>query len=156
VKNELAHKDTAVEQGAQGARVSNARRDRGGCRAASDLGKNMAKVRARAPDDLDTDAAVLTDAFVDEAGLNYWLKQDATKVRRRRKFFDAVLGNMLHPKREVYVAESGSAMTGAAIWLGPGLKAFDFPWWRELYYTPLFLRSRALPGCSGLRTWVRD
>lgn len=106
------------------------------------------KVRALRADELDTAAAVLTDAFVDEAGLNYWLKQDATKDHHRRKFFDAVVRDMLHPKRDISVAENGGAMTGAAIWLEPGLKAFDFPWWRELFYTPLFL---SIAGASGLK-----
>ena len=39
-------------------------------------------------------------------------------------------------------------MQGAAIWLSPGLKAFDFPWWRELFYTPLFL---SIAGGAGLK-----
>lgn len=107
-----------------------------------------AVVRTARSDELDTAAAVLTDAFVDEAGLNYWLRQDASKERGRRKFFDAVIRSMLHPKRDVWVAESGGATAGAAIWLGPGLKAFDFPWWRELFYTPLFL---SIAGGAGLK-----
>ena len=56
-----------------------------------------AKVRATRTDELDTAAAVLTDSFVDEAGLNYWLRQDARKEAARRKFFDAVCGDMLPP-----------------------------------------------------------
>jgi ribosomal protein S18 acetylase RimI-like enzyme len=107
-----------------------------------------ASVRALRADELDEAAAVLTDAFVDEAGLNYWLRQDATKDRQRRKFFDAVVREMLHPKREIWVATNGEAITGAAVWLGPGLKAFDFPWWRELFYTPLFL---SIAGSAGLK-----
>lgn len=105
-------------------------------------------VRTAHADELDQASAVLTDAFVDEAGLNYWLVQGPGKERSRRKFFDAVVGHMLHPKREIYVAENGGAMSGAAIWLGPGLKAFDFPWWRELFYTPLFL---SIAGAAGLK-----
>ena len=107
-----------------------------------------AAVRVVRADELNTTAAVLTDAFVDEAGLNYWLKQDATKDRQRRKFFDAVVRDMLHPKRDIWIAERGGVMMGAAIWLGPGLKAFDFPWWRELFYTPLFL---SIAGPDGLK-----
>ena len=34
---------------------------------------------------------ILTDAFVDEDGLNYWLKQGAAKTRARRIFFDAAV-----------------------------------------------------------------
>lgn len=107
-----------------------------------------AVVRAVRADELDAAAAVLTDAFVDEAGLNYWLRQDVSKERRRRKFFDAVVRDMLHPKREISIAEDAGVMKGAAIWLAPGLKPFDFPWWRELFYTPLFL---SIAGAAGLR-----
>lgn len=107
-----------------------------------------ATVRVVRADELDQVAEVLTDAFVDEAGLNYWLKQDATKDRQRRKFFDAVVRDMLHPQRDVWVADDGGVMKGAAIWLSPGLKAFDFPWWRELFYTPLFL---SIAGGAGLK-----
>ena len=99
-------------------------------------------------DELDTAAEVLTDAFVDEAGLNYWLRQDATKEQARRKFFNAVVRNMLNPKRDIWIAENNGAMAGAAIWLAPGLKSFDFPWWRELFYTPLFL---SIAGAAGLK-----
>jgi len=105
-------------------------------------------VRAVRADELATASAVLTDAFVDEAGLNYWLKQDASKDRQRRKFFDAVVRDMLHPNRDIWIAEGEGQMNGAAIWLGPGLKAFDFPWWRELFYTPLFL---SIAGADGLK-----
>lgn len=107
-----------------------------------------ASVRVVRANELDTASAVLTDAFVDEAGLNYWLKQGAAKDGQRRKFFDAVVRDMLHPKRDVWVAEDGGAIKGAAIWLAPGLKAFDFPWWRELFYTPLFL---SIAGAAGLK-----
>lgn len=105
-------------------------------------------VRALRADELDTASAVLTDAFVDEAGLNYWLRQDGSKERARRRFFDAVVRDMLNPKRDIWIAETDGAMSGAAIWLAPGLKAFDFPWWRELLYTPLFL---SIAGASGLK-----
>ncbi len=107
-----------------------------------------AVVRAARADELAGAAAVLTDAFVDEAGLNYWLRQDVGKKRCRAKFFDAVVRDMLHPKRDIWVSDDSGAMKGAAVWLGPGLKAFDFPWWRELLYTPLFL---SIAGASGLK-----
>ena len=42
-----------------------------------------AVVRAARADERAGAAAVLTDAFVDEAGLNYWLRQDARKERCR-------------------------------------------------------------------------
>jgi ribosomal protein S18 acetylase RimI-like enzyme len=107
-----------------------------------------ASVRAVRTDELDAASAVLTDAFADEAGLNYWLRQDASKERARRKFFHAVVRDMLNPKRDIWIAENTGAMAGAAIWLAPGLKAFDFPWWRELFYTPLFL---SIAGAAGLK-----
>lgn len=107
-----------------------------------------ASVRVVRANELDTASAVLTDAFVDEAGLNYWLKQGAAKDGQRRKFFDAVVRDMLHPKRDIWIAEDGGAIKGAAIWLAPGLKAFDLPWWRELFYTPLFL---SIAGAAGLK-----
>jgi ribosomal protein S18 acetylase RimI-like enzyme len=107
----------------------------------------MVVVREARASELDTASAVLTDAFVDEAGLNYWLRQGAAKTEARRKFFDAVVRTMLHPRRDVWVAAADGVISGAAIWLGPGLKAFDFPWWRELFYTPLFL---SIAGIAGL------
>jgi ribosomal protein S18 acetylase RimI-like enzyme len=105
-------------------------------------------VRAARADELDIASAVLTDAFVDEAGLNYWLRQDAQKERARRRFFDAVVRNALNPKRDLWVAETSGVVVGSAIWLAPGLKAFDFPWWRELLYTPLFL---SIAGAEGMK-----
>lgn len=101
--------------------------------------------RAGEPDDI---AGVLADAFVDEAGLNYWLRQDQRKDHARRAFFDAVVRNALNPKRDIWVAETNGKMAGAAVWLAPGLRAFDFPWWRELFYMPLFL---SIAGGAGMR-----
>lgn len=105
-------------------------------------------VRGVRAEELSTASAVLTDAFVDEAGLNYWLRQDTTKDRQRRKFFDAVVRDMLHPRRDIWIADGRGEIEGTAVWLGPGLKAFDFPWWRELFYTPLFM---SIAGASGLK-----
>ena len=105
-------------------------------------------VRAARADELDTASAVLTDAFVDEAGLNYWLRQTASKEWARRQFFAAVVRRALNPERDLWIAEDAGAATGAAIWLAPGLKAFDFPWWRELLYTPLFL---SIAGVEGMK-----
>jgi ribosomal protein S18 acetylase RimI-like enzyme len=114
-----------------------------------DFGENMTPlVRAERAGELDNISAVLTDAFVDEAGLNYWVRQDARKDRARRALFDAIVRKALNPKREIWVAEANGAMAGAAIWLAPGLKAFEFPWWRELLYTPLFL---SIAGVAGMR-----
>lgn len=105
-------------------------------------------VRVARADELDRTSVALTDAFVDEAGLNYWLRQGPSKERERRKFFDAVVRNMLNPKRDVWIAQDHGTTAGAAIWLAPGLKAFDFPWWRELFYAPLFL---SIAGPAGLK-----
>ena len=105
-------------------------------------------VRGERAGELDATAAVLTDAFVDEAGLNYWLRQDRRKERARRTFFDEIVRKALNPKREIWVAETDGALTGAAVWLAPGLKAFDYPWWRELLYTPLFL---SIAGAAGMQ-----
>jgi ribosomal protein S18 acetylase RimI-like enzyme len=105
-------------------------------------------VRAERGGELDAISAVLTDAFVDEAGLNYWLRQDGRKERARRDFFDAVVRKALNPERDIWVAEANGALAGAAIWLAPGLKAFAFPWWRELLYTPLFL---SIAGAAGMQ-----
>jgi ribosomal protein S18 acetylase RimI-like enzyme len=114
------------------------------------LGKNMTptEVRRERTDEIDGISRVLTDAFIHEAGLNYWLRQDGRREPARRGFFDAIVRSALNPKREIWVAESGGALTGAAVWLAPGLKAFDFPWWRELIYTPLLL---SIAGAAGMR-----
>lgn len=105
-------------------------------------------VRAERAGELDEMSAVLTDAFVDEAGLNYWLRQDHRKDQARRALFDEIVRKALNSKRDIWVAESSGKLTGAAIWLAPGLKAFDFPWWRELLYTPLFL---SIAGAAGMQ-----
>lgn len=93
-------------------------------------------------------SAVLTDAFVDEDGLNYWLKQGKAKQRARRAFFDAAVRDIVHANRKLYLAESGGQALGAAIWLDPGDKAFDLPPLRELMLTPLLLR---VAGIGGMR-----
>lgn len=103
-------------------------------------------VRAERGGELDDISAVLTDAFVAEAGLNYWLRQDGRRERARRALFDAIVRKALNPQREIWVAETNGAMAGTAIWLAPGLKAFEFSWWRELLYTPLFLSIAGLAG----------
>lgn len=91
-------------------------------------------------------AGVLADAFVDEDGLNYWLKQGAAKERARRVFFDAAVRDIVHPMRRLEVAESDGGIAGAAIWLNPGDKAFDLPPFRELMLTPLLFRVAGIEG----------
>lgn len=91
-------------------------------------------------------SAVLTDAFVDEAGLNYWLKQGREKERSRRKFFDAIVEDAVHPERDLYVAEAGGERLGGALWLRPGQKAFDLSFTKELALAPLMLSIAGVAG----------
>lgn len=105
-------------------------------------------VRAARADENATAAAVLTDAFVDEDGLNYWLRQGAAKEGARRKFFDGAVGDLIHKDRALWLAESERACAGGAIWLKPGDRAFDFTPWRELLTLPLFF---SVAGLGGMR-----
>lgn len=105
-----------------------------------------ASVRRSRADENDAVAAVLTDAFADEAGLNYWLRQGAGKDRARRRFFDAGMRDAIHAAREVWVAETDGARQGAAIWLKPGDKAFAFTPLQELMLTPLLFSISGLTG----------
>lgn len=108
-------------------------------------------VRLARADDLDAAATILTDAFVDEDGLNYWLRQGAAKQRARRAFFDAAVRKVLNPKRDVWLAEADGERLGAAIWLAPGLKAFDHGPLEELMLLPLLLRIAGLEGMRKAR-----
>ncbi|MGE0741363.1 MAG: N-acetyltransferase family protein [Hyphomonadaceae bacterium] len=103
-------------------------------------------VRGARADEKDAIATILTDAFVDEAGLNYWLRQGAAKDRARRRFFDAALEDAIHPEREVWVAEDSGERLGAAIWLGPGRKAYDFGLLKQLAFSPLFFEIAGIGG----------
>ncbi|MBI3437412.1 MAG: GNAT family N-acetyltransferase [Proteobacteria bacterium] len=91
---------------------------------------------------------VLTDAFVDEAGLNYWLKQGREKERARRKFFDAIVEDAVHPQRDIYVAESGGKPLGAALWTASGRKAFDLSVLKQVSLGPLML---SIAGVGGMQ-----
>lgn len=91
---------------------------------------------------------VLTDAFVDEAGLNYWLKQGREKERSRRKFFDAIVEDAVHPERDIYVAESDGEQLGAALWVTPGRKAFDLSVLKQVALGPLML---SIAGVGGMQ-----
>lgn len=91
-------------------------------------------------------AAILTDAFADEAGLNYWLRQGAAKERARARFFEAAVGDVVHPERELWLAEADGRMLGAAIWLGVGRKAYDFTPLQQIALIPLLL---AIAGARG-------
>ncbi len=97
-------------------------------------------------------AGVLTDAFADEAGLNYWLRQGRAKDRARARFFGAGVGDAIHPKRELWIAETGGRPAGGAIWLAPGCKAYDFSGLREFLVWPLLLE---ISGLGGMRRALR-
>lgn len=103
--------------------------------------------RARA-DETQTVASVLTDAFVDEAGLNYWLRQGDAKTAVRGRFFNAAVKDVIHRDRELWIAEAESAPAGAAIWLKPGDHAFAFTPLQQLLTTPLFL---SIAGFEGMK-----
>jgi ribosomal protein S18 acetylase RimI-like enzyme len=105
-------------------------------------------VRLARDDEKDVAAGILTGAFVDEDGLNYWLKQGAAKTRARRIFFDAAVRDVVHAERQLYLAEDKGAPLGAAIWLRPGDKAFDLPPLRELLLAPLLFRVAGFDGMS--------
>ncbi|MBL8543894.1 MAG: GNAT family N-acetyltransferase [Hyphomonadaceae bacterium] len=92
-------------------------------------------------------AAVLSDAFVDEDGLNYWLKQGEEKERSRARFFAAAVEDAVHPERTLWLAEGQTAPLGAAIWLSPGQKAYDLTFWKQIALTPLML---SIAGMSGM------
>ncbi len=96
-------------------------------------------------------ASILTDAFVDEAGLNYWLRQDASKDGARRKFFDAAVKDFIHSKRELWLSESHGTPCGAAIWVGAGHKAYAMSLWRQLTLTPLLLSIAGLDGAERVK-----
>jgi ribosomal protein S18 acetylase RimI-like enzyme len=104
-------------------------------------------VRAARADENPVASEVLTDAFVDEAGLNYWLKQGREKERARRKFFNAVVADAVHPDRDLWMAEAdGGQVVGSAIWLAPGRKAFDFTFLQELQLAPLLISIAGVVG----------
>jgi len=103
-------------------------------------------VRAARADENAAASAVLTDAFVDEDGLNYWLRQGAAKDGSRRKFFDGAVRDLIHKDRALWVAESERACAGAAIWLKPGDHAFDFTPLKEFLILPLFLSVAGFVG----------
>lgn len=105
-------------------------------------------VRLARADEADSVASVLTDAFVDEDGLNYWLRQGQAKDQARRRFFDAAVRAAIHPKRELWGAEAGGASPlGAAIWLAPGVKAFDHTPLQQVMMLPLLI---GIAGFSGM------
>jgi ribosomal protein S18 acetylase RimI-like enzyme len=96
--------------------------------------------------ELDIAAAVLADAFTDEAGLNYWLRQGAAKDRARRRFFNAAVRDVVHKERDLWLAEADGAPLGAAIWLGPGKKAYGFSMLQQALITPLLLSIAGVAG----------
>lgn len=101
--------------------------------------------------EIDAISAILSDAFVNEDGLNYWLKQGAEKDRVRKRFFDAAVRDAINPKRDLWVAEANGERLGAAIWLAPGLKSFDWSFLEELMFTPLFFSISGIKGMARAR-----
>lgn len=100
-------------------------------------------VRLARRNELGAASEILTDAFVDEAGLNWWLKQGRTKERARRKFFDAAVREGVHPKRDLWITDDH---VGAAIWCMPGIAAFDLTPLRQLLMTPMLLDVAGVDG----------
>ncbi len=107
-------------------------------------------VRLALESERDAVANVLTDAFVDEDGLNWWLRQGGAKTRARRRFFKLSVGNLINAKRELWCAQAseGARMLGAAIWLPPGAEAFDASGWEGFFATPLFLLMSGARGAA--------
>jgi ribosomal protein S18 acetylase RimI-like enzyme len=103
-------------------------------------------VRPARADETAVVASVLTDAFVDEAGLNYWLLQGDRKTKARKRFFDAAVRDVIHKERELWLAQVDGAPAGAAIWLKPGDHAFDFTPLQQLTTTPLLFSIAGLKG----------
>jgi len=101
--------------------------------------------------EIDAISAILSDAFVNEDGLNYWLKQGREKDRVRKRFFDAAVRDAINPKRDLWVAEANGERLGAAIWLAPGLKSFDWSFLEELMFTPLFFSISGIKGMARAR-----
>ncbi len=91
-------------------------------------------------------ASILTGAFADEAGLNYWLRQGPAKQRARARFFAAAAADLVHPERDLWIAEADGAALGAAIWLGAGLKAYDFSALQQVAMTPLLFAVAGVRG----------
>lgn len=106
-------------------------------------------VRIAGPDARGQVARVLTDAFSDEAGLNYWLRQGRAKDRARTSFFDAATASAIHPKRVLHIAEdeTGAAL-GGAIWLNPGDHAYEYGPFEQLLLAPRLL---AIAGIGGMK-----
>lgn len=103
-------------------------------------------VRAARADENSVAAEILTDAFVDEGGMNYWLRQDRQKDPARRRFFDVVVADGVHPQRELWIAESDGRAVGSAIWLGPNLKAYDFTFLQEMQLAPMLISIAGIAG----------
>lgn len=93
-------------------------------------------------------SAVLHDAFVDEDGLNYWLRQGAAKERARKRFFDAAVRDAVHPERELWLAGDEATPLGAALWLPPGKHAFDHTPLQQLFMAPMLF---SIAGSEGLK-----
>jgi ribosomal protein S18 acetylase RimI-like enzyme len=94
----------------------------------------------------DIAAKVLSDAFVDEAGLNYWLRQGRQKERARRTFFAHAVKDVVHRERDLWLAEAEGEVIGAAIWLRAGLHAYDFSTLQQFAMAPLLYTIAGVRG----------
>ncbi|MDX2274922.1 MAG: GNAT family N-acetyltransferase [Hyphomonadaceae bacterium] len=104
------------------------------------------RVRRAEEAEKDIVGEVLHSAFGDEAGLNYWLLQGAAKERARRRFFHKIVRDGVHRQRELWLAEDATGPAGAAIWLGPGYKAYDFGVWEQMLLAPVLIQSAGIAG----------
>lgn len=104
------------------------------------------EVRLASDEDAPVVASVLSDAFVDEMGLNYWLRQGRAKERARRLFFDAAVRDVVHPQRALWLADAAGTPLGAALWLAPGQHAFELGFWKQIALAPLLW---SVAGVSG-------
>jgi ribosomal protein S18 acetylase RimI-like enzyme len=103
-------------------------------------------VRPAREDESECVAATLHQAFAEEAGLNYWLRQGARKEAARRAFFAAAVREAVHSERKLWLAETEHGAVGAAIWLNAGDKAYDFTVLQHVRLAPLLW---TIAGASG-------
>src|SRR5262249_45813816 len=64
----------------------------------------------------------------------------------RRKFFDVIVVDGVHPERELWIAESDGKALGSAIGLCPNRKAYDFTFLQELQLASLLISVAAISG----------
>lgn len=105
-------------------------------------------IRRARTDETRAVAAVLSDAFVAEDGLNWWLRQGGAKEKARRRFFDAGVRDLISPQRELWAAQAEEGLVGAAIWLPPGAHAFQSSGLQEALRLPFFISIAGFGGMN--------